>query len=232
MENAQIAKYASMVDQMGVTAGDHVLEIGCGWGGLLEHLAQMNVNATGVSISAEQVAYARDRLANREGVEAVFQDYRDVSGSYDRILSVEMFEAVGVQYWDTFAGCVARSLKRDGVAAMQIITIDEDAFEAYQARPDFVQKHVFPGGMLPTITHLYELFARHGLTITDLHRFGQDYATTLGIWRRRFISNWLAIREQGFDERFFRLWDYYLTYCEAGFRLGRTDVVQIRLEHS
>ena len=190
------------------------------------------MRAKGVSVSAEQVAYATERLADREGVEAMFQDYRDVDGSYDRILSVEMFEAVGEQYWDTFAGRIARLLARDGIAALQVITIDESAFSAYRARPDFIQQYVFPGGMLPTVTHLRELFARHGLEVTDLYRFGQDYATTLKLWRERFIANWQSIRTDGFDERFYRLWEYYLAYCEAGFRVGRTDVVQIRLERS
>ena len=229
---AQQRKLQRLTDMAGVEAGQTVLEIGCGWGGLLEHLANLDVRAKGVSVSAEQVAYATERLADREGVEAMFQDYRDVDGSYDRILSVEMFEAVGEQYWDTFAGRIARLLARDGIAALQVITIDESAFSAYRARPDFIQQYVFPGGMLPTVTHLRELFARHGLEVTDLYRFGQDYATTLKLWRERFIANWQSIRTDGFDERFYRLWEYYLAYCEAGFRVGRTDVVQIRLERS
>lgn len=227
LERAQERKYRRLCDVAETQAGQRVLEIGCGWGGLLEHLANRGVAATGVSVSAQQVAFARARLAHQPDVEAVFQDYRDVSGTYDRILSVEMFEAVGEQYWDTFARHVASRLAPDGIAAMQVITIDEDAFDAYRARPDFIQQYVFPGGMLPTVTHLRALFARHGLRVTDLFRFGEDYATTLGMWRQRFISNWPAIREEGFDERFHRLWDYYLAYCEAGFRLGRTDVVPV-----
>ena len=144
--------------------------------------------------------------------------------------AVEMFEAVGQEYWDTFAERVARLLKPDGMAGLQVITIDEQAFDAYRARPDFIQQYVFPGGMLPTVTHLRELFARHGLRVADLYRFGQDYATTLRMWRERFAANWQSICEEGFDERFFRMWNYYLAYCEAAFRVGRTDVVQLRLE--
>ena len=227
---AQQRKLQRLTDMAGGEAGQTVLEIGCGWGGLLEHLGERGIAAEGVSVSAEQVAFARERVRDYAGVDAAYRDYREVSGSYDRILSVEMFEAVGQEYWDTFAERVARLLKPDGMAGLQVISIDEQAFAAYRARPDFIQQYVFPGGMLPTVTHLRELFARHGLRVADLYRFGQDYATTLRMWRERFAANWQSICEEGFDERFFRMWNYYLAYCEAAFRVGRTDVVQLRLE--
>lgn len=230
LPSAQHRKLERLCAAADVEPGQRVLEIGCGWGGLLEHLGRRGVVAEGVSVSAEQVAFARERLKGHDAVQAHYRDYRDVRGQFDRILSVEMFEAVGERYWDTFAERIAGLLTRNGVAGLQVITIDEPAFDAYRARPDFIQQYVFPGGMLPTVTHLRELFARHGLRVADLYRFGQDYATTLRLWRERFTASWQLIREEGFDERFFRLWNYYLAYCEAGFRVGRTDVVQLRLE--
>ncbi len=230
LQTAQRRKLERLCRTAKVEGGHNVLEIGCGWGGLLEHLGERGIAAEGVSVSAEQVAFARERVRDYAGVDAAYRDYREVSGSYDRILSVEMFEAVGQEYWDTFAERVARLLKPDGMAGLQVISIDEQAFDAYRARPDFIQQYVFPGGMLPTVTHLRELFARHGLRVADLYRFGQDYATTLRMWRERFAANWQSICEEGFDERFFRMWNYYLAYCEAAFRVGRTDVVQLRLE--
>lgn len=229
LESAQRRKLDHLCEAADVRAGHEVLEIGCGWGGLLERLGEEGARATGVSLSREQVAFSRARLAGYSDVEARFQDYRDVEGRFDRIVSVEMFEAVGERYWDNFAERLERLLKPEGMAALQVITIDESAFAAYRSRPDFIQQYVFPGGMLPTTKHLATLFARHGLQVTRLHRFGADYATTLRLWRERFVANWHEIRTLGFDERFYRLWNYYLAYCEAGFRLGRTDVVQLRL---
>ena len=228
---AQQDKYRRLCRTADVSADHHVLEIGCGWGGLLEHLASLGCVATGISVSAEQVAYASARLGISARVHPRLQDYRDVSGTFDRILSIEMFEAVGEAYWDTFAAHLARMLSRDGVAGMQVITIDEAAFDAYRKRPDFIQQHIFPGGMLPTVTHLKEVMSRHGLVVSRLHRFGMDYARTLAHWRERFEAAWPLIAAQGFDARFKRLWMYYLCYCETGFRIGRTDVVQIRIEH-
>ena len=207
-----------------------MLEIGSGWGGLLEHLGNIGCQANGISVSREQVTFASKRLSGVENVSAHFQDYRDVEGQYDRILSIEMFEAVGVEYWDTFAERLATLLTEDGIAAMQIITIDEDAFDTYRRQPDFIQQYVFPGGMLPTFKQINEVLNRQGLRVTDLYRFGQDYAKTLEHWRQRFKAAWPRLQQQGFDDRFYRLWMYYLCYCEAGFNIGRTDVVQIKIE--
>ncbi|HAK50893.1 MAG TPA: SAM-dependent methyltransferase [Gammaproteobacteria bacterium] len=230
LKTSQCAKYTRLCEAAEVNDQHHVLEIGCGWGGLLEHLGSIGCQADGISVSREQVNYASQRLSGDENVSARFQDYRDVEGQYDRILSIEMFEAVGVEYWDTFAKKLATLLTEDGIAAMQIITIDEDAFDTYQRQPDFIQQYVFPGGMLPTVKQINEVLGRQGLRVTDLYRFGQDYATTLEHWRMRFKAAWPRLQQQGFDDRFYRLWMYYLCYCEAGFHIGRTDVVQIKIE--
>jgi cyclopropane-fatty-acyl-phospholipid synthase len=227
---SQHAKYSRLTRVSEVKSNHRVLEIGCGWGGLLEHLSDIGCDATGISISQEQVQSTSDRLASRGNARVRLQDYRDVEGQYDRVLSIEMFEAVGEEYWDTFAQQLSRLLTDDGIAAMQIITIDEDAFDDYRGRPDFIQQYVFPGGMLPSVTHIDNVLAKQGLQITDVYRFGKDYARTMQLWRARFEAAWPVIESQGFDERFRRLWMYYLCYCEAGFQVGRTDVVQIRIE--
>ena len=230
LEKSQRAKYARLCKVAEVNDQHHVLEIGSGWGGLLEHLGNIGCQANGISVSREQVNFASQRLSGVENVSAHFQDYRDVEGQYDRILSIEMFEAVGVEYWDTFAERLATLLTEDGIAAMQIITIDEDAFDTYRRQPDFIQQYVFPGGMLPTFKQINEVLNRQGLRVTDLYRFGQDYAKTLEHWRQRFKAAWPRLQQQGVDDRFYRLWMYYLCYCEAGFNIGRTDVVQIKIE--
>lgn len=230
LEASQHAKYAKLCEIAEVSAKNNILEIGCGWGGLLEHLHNIGCRATGISVSQEQVDFASLRLEEADGVAARFQDYRDIKGRYDRVLSIEMFEAVGTAYWDTFASKLAATLSDDGIAAMQVITIDEQAANDYQRRPDFIQQYVFPGGMLPTVTQINNVLKRHGLCIANLYRFGQDYGRTLKLWREKFEATWPSIRSEKYDDRFYRLWMYYLCYCEAGFSIGRTDVVQIRIE--
>ena len=230
LTKAQTEKYARLCEVSAINRDHRVLEIGCGWGGLLEHLSSEGCRAEGISVSQEQVNFTNQRLKNEDKVSARFQDYRDVEGKYDRIFSVEMFEAVGPQYWDVFAKKVSDLLTQDGVAVMQMITIDEDIFKDYQKRTDFIQQYIFPGGMLPTQKHIKNMFSSQGLKITDLYQFGQDYGQTLRQWQERFIRAWPEIKAQGFDNRFFRQWMYYLCYCEVGFNIGRTNVVQIRLE--
>ena len=201
----------------------------------MQHVIEnTNAQVTGVSISKEQCAYATERIAkidadNRGSI--LFKDYRDLDGRYDRIASIEMFEAVGEKYWPTYAGKLKQLLKPDGVAALQIITIDENRFERYKNSADFIQRYIFPGGMLPSRTALRELMAEHGLRITEEFCFGPDYAETLRRWRTNFDAAWPEISTLGFDERFKRMWHYYLAYCEAGFDHGAIDVVQIRVEH-
>ena len=235
LANAQARKYARLADMAGIRPGDRVLEIGCGWGGFMEYIARRGADVTGVSISREQCRYTDDRLAHAglaDRARVKFSDYRDLNGRFDRIVSIEMFEAVGETYWDTYAAQLGALLRPGGVAALQVITIDESRFDGYRKTPDFIQKFIFPGGMLPSKTALEETFGRAGLSVTDRTAFGPDYAQTIRHWRDGFDSAWGEIRKLGFDDRFRRLWHFYLAYCEAGFRSGATDVVQIRLEHT
>ncbi|MAV24541.1 MAG: SAM-dependent methyltransferase [Gammaproteobacteria bacterium] len=232
LEVAQRRKYDHLCQLADVEAGHEVLEIGCGWGGLLEALDDHGCSAKGISISREQVDYASQRLADRPSVSPVLQDYRDETGSYDRVLSIEMFEAVGMEYWDTFAANMSRLLAPGGVAGMQVITMAESGFDSYMRNPDFIQRYIFPGGMLPTVTHLTELMNRHEMKVSKVVRFGKDYARTLDMWRDQFNRQWEDIQQHGFDERFRRMWNYYLCYCITGFMQGITDVVQIRIEKS
>ena len=187
----------------------------------------------GVTLSAEQHAYATDRM-RREGVsdkvEIRLQDYRDVRGTFDAIASIEMFEAVGKRYWTTFFNTVRDRLRAGGKAGLQIITIMEDSFEDYRDHPDFIQKYIFPGGMLPTRTHLRDLSTQAGIELAADEGYGQDYARTLAEWRERFAEAWPEIATLGFDDRFKRMWSYYLAYCEGGFRIGNIDVRQVVLQ--
>ena len=208
-----------------------MLEIGCGWGGFAEFAArEVGCRVTGLTISREQLDYARERIHKAglsEKVELKFQDYRDETGQYDRIASIEMFEAVGEKYWPTFFSKVKECLKPGGTAGLQIITIEEEGFKLYRRRPDFIQRYVFPGGMLPTPTILKNLGAEHGLSFLRERVFPQDYARTLAEWRGRFVQSWEKIVPLGFDERFRKLWEFYLHYCEAGFRAEYIDVRQV-----
>lgn len=231
LESAQTAKYRALARDTGIGPNDRVLEIGCGWGGFAEYAArEIGCHVTGLTISKEQYAFARDRIAKAglsEKVDIKLQDYRDETGKYDRIASIEMFEAVGEKYWPTFFGKVKSSLREGGTAGLQIITINESAYKTYRARPDFIQRYVFPGGMLPTPAILKSLGAEHGMTYLKDRIFPQDYARTLAEWRQRFWSSWDKIVPLGFDERFKRLWEFYLYYCEAGFRAEYIDVRQV-----
>jgi cyclopropane-fatty-acyl-phospholipid synthase len=231
LESAQAAKYRALAQDTGIGPDDHVLEIGCGWGGFAEFAArEIGCKVTGLTISREQHDYAKERIAKAglsEKVEIKFQDYRDENGTYDRIASIEMFEAVGEKYWPVFFGKVKDCLRAGGTAGMQIITIKENAFEKYRARPDFIQRYVFPGGMLPTPELLKRLGADHGLTFARERVFAQDYARTLADWRERFWGSWDKIVPLGFDDRFRKLWEFYLHYCEAGFRAEYIDVRQV-----
>jgi cyclopropane-fatty-acyl-phospholipid synthase len=233
LESAQRAKYRALAEHLELKAGDHVLEIGCGWGGFAEFAAtEYGVRVTGITISDAQLSYARDRMAAAglsDRVEIRSQDYRDVQGQFDKVASIEMFEAVGEKYWPAYFAKIAAVLKPGGRAALQIITIKDDLFEHYRNRSDFIQRYVFPGGMLASIPRLREETAKAGLAWRKAEAFGLSYADTLAEWARRFTGRWDDIKALGFDERFKRLWLFYLGYCEAGFRSGRTDVVQLEL---
>jgi cyclopropane-fatty-acyl-phospholipid synthase len=231
LESAQAAKYRALAHDTGIGPNDHVLEIGCGWGGFAEFAArEIGCKVTGLTISQKQHDFARERIARAglsEKVDIKLQDYRDEQGRYDRIASIEMFEAVGEKWWPTFFGKVKDCLNPGGTAGLQIITINEEAFPLYRKRPDFIQRYVFPGGMLPTPELLKSLGADQGLAYLRERVFAQDYARTLAEWRQRFLESWEKLMPLGFDERFRRLWEFYLHYCEAGFRAEYIDVRQV-----
>lgn len=231
LAEAQKNKYRALAKSMHLGPDHHVLEIGCGWGGFAEFASkEVGARVTGITISPEQFAFARKRLFEQglsERAEIKLQDYRDTHGRYDRVASIEMFEAVGEQYWPAYFQKVRDVLKPDGRGGLQIITISDTYFDVYRRSVDFIQKYVFPGGMLPSPTVLRQQIERAGLKWGGEERFGSDYAVTLAAWRERFTHAWDDIRTLGFDERFKRLWMYYLSYCEAGFRAGSIDVTQV-----
>jgi len=233
MADAQIAKYERVLQILQPRPGQAILELGCGWGGFAEYAAaSRGVNITGVTLSTEQLAFARERIA-KAGlaplVDLQLIDYRDVPGSYDYIVSIEMFEAVGERFWPTYFQTVHDRLKPGGRALIQTITIAEDAFERYRATSDFIREYIFPGGMLVPIPRFVAGAARAGLTAGEPFCFGLDYAETLRRWLGSVNQQASAIKALGFDDKFLQLWRFYLCYCEAGFRAGRTDVMQIEL---
>ncbi len=231
LEDAQIEKFKALAKRIELRAGQNLLEVGCGWGGFAEFAAgEIGCHVTGLTISREQYEFARGRIFKaglNEKVDIRFQDYREETGSYDRIASIEMFEAVGERFWPVYFSKLHDCLKLGGLAGLQIITIQDRFFEIYRRSPDFIQRYIFPGGMLPTPPILYDLGSRFGLTLIGEHVFAHDYARTLAEWRRRFHLAWPDIRKLGFDDRFKRTWDYYLYYCEAGFRSENIDVRQL-----
>ncbi len=231
LERAQEQKYASMVDQMGAVPGDHVLEIGCGWGGFAEYAArERGLQVTGLTISQAQHDYARDRI-HRAGltdrVKIKLCDYRDERGSYDGIASIEMFEAVGERYWPTYFDVVRARLKPGANATFQIITLQEKRWEIYRRGVDFIQKHIFPGGMLPSKTALSAEITRAGLRLKHSIAFGDSYSRTLRRWHEVFNARWDEVAGMGFDDRFRRMWNFYLTSCAGSFEGRNCDVVQI-----
>ena len=230
LESAQSAKYRALMRDIGAKPGDHILEIGCGWGGFAEFAAREGCKVTGLTISREQLDFAAARMAKAglsDLVEIKFEDYRDERGVYDHIVSIEMFEAVGEKHWPTYFNTLKNRLKPGGRAGIQVITINEAAFEPYKKRPDFIQAYVFPGGMLPTPQKLRALGAVESLSMLKERVFAKDYARTLAEWRLRFRDAWPVVSKLGFDERFKRLWEFYLYYCEAGFRSEYIDVRQV-----
>lgn len=234
LEAAQEEKYRRLAEMMDLAPGKRVVEVGCGWGGFAEFAArEYGAHVTGLTISAEQLAYGQERIKKaglEDKVDLIFCDYREHEGrDYDALVSIEMFEAVGEKHWQTYFDQVERFLKPGGKAALQIITIDEEHFDSYRASPDYIQKYIFPGGMLPTPTHLRDLSAGVGLTVEAMNAYREDYARTLDTWLVNFRETWDKIQPMGFDERFKRMWEYYLHYCASGFMAGTIDVKQIGL---
>lgn len=231
LSTAQANKYQSLANSMELGPGHSLLEIGCGWGGFAEYAAgEIGCNVTALTISREQLEFAQRRICENglnEKVDVRYQDYRDVDEKFDRVASIEMFEAVGEQYWPTYFEKIRSALKPGGRAGLQIITIDDNSFDEYRRSVDFIQRYIFPGGMLPSPATLKRLVTDAGLAWRDSTEFGLDYAETLSRWRERFHRAWPEIKELGFDERFRRMWEYYLAYCEAGFRSRNVDVTQL-----
>jgi cyclopropane-fatty-acyl-phospholipid synthase len=235
LHEAQQAKYQRLLGELQVDAGARILEIGCGWGGFAETAARAGATVTGLTLSTEQLAYAQQRMQDAglaQLADLRLQDYRDSTGQFDAIASIEMFEAVGESYWPSYFACLKRSLKAGGRACIQSITIDDTLFARYRKSTDFIQQYVFPGGMLPSPSVFREHAERAGLRVVKQFAFGQDYARTLREWREMFRARLPEVRAQGFDERFVRTWDFYLCYCEAAFANANTDVIQFTLEHA
>lgn len=234
MEAAQWAKVRRALTECGVKAGDRVLEIGCGWGALAECSARdFGATVTGVTLSSEQLRWAQRRLADA-GLpgDLRYQDYRDIGdGPFDAIASIEMFEAVGREYWPDFFGTVKSKLKPGGKACIQSIVIRDNLFDRYVKSTDFIQQYIFPGGLLPSPSEFHKAAARSGLRVVNELDFGLDYAETLRRWRERFLSQDARVRQLGFDTRFIRIWEFYLSYCEAAFATRNTSVMQFTLEH-
>jgi len=233
LTEAQYNKYRLICEKLALAPGQRLLEIGCGWGGFAAFVArEFGAKVTAITVSKEQLAFARARI-QREGladnVEARFIDYRDLSGTFDRIASIEMFEAVGEKYWPAFFDKVRENLAPGGRAALQVITIADTWFERYRRGVDFIQRYIFPGGMLPSATALERETKRAGLILERQEFFGAHYARTLALWNQRFQTSWDEIAPLGFDARFKRMWEFYLAYCEAGFRARTIDVTQVAL---
>ena len=230
---AQQNKYNKISKIANLEKRSKVLEIGCGWGGFAEFAAKnYNSLVTAITISKEQFEFTKKRIEKNElnkSIDVKLIDYRKIKGSFDRIISIEMIEAVGERYWPIYFNQIKKLLKPNGNAAIQVITIDDKYFDDYKKFPDFIQKYIFPGGMLPSISALEKPIQQSGLKIDKIDSFGKDYASTLSIWSKQFNSAWPKISKLGFDNRFHRMWNLYFSYCEGGFNSGSIDVKQIKL---
>jgi len=226
LEAAQNRKLTRLVENLDIEGGERVLEIGCGWGAVAERLSAVHgCHVTGLTLSQRQLDYAQDRLDNLGlASDMRLQDYRDCEGTFDRIVSIEMIEAVGEKYWSHYFELLRQRLKEGGRAVIQAITIEDQRFETYRFETDFIQRYIFPGGMLPSRAAMEREINSAGLKLIGVETFGDSYAKTLVDWRTRFEASWGRIEGMGFDQRFRRMWDYYLCYCEAGFRAGTIDV--------
>ena len=234
LEAAQLRKVDAILDEAAVTAGSRVLEIGTGWGTLAIRAAQRGAQVTTLTISREQAGLAQQRVEAAgvaDRVEIALRDYRDQTGEFDAVVSVEMIEAVGEKYWPAYFSAIDSLLAPGGRAAIQAILLDHDRMVATRDTYTWIHKYIFPGGMLPSVRAIHETVDAHtGLRVTEVAPMGRHYAHTLRLWRERFLASWPTVQSLGFDERFRRMWEFYLAYCEAGFRTGYLDVAQIRLE--
>ena len=235
LEKAQINKYKKLVELIKPKSGNKILEIGCGWGGFAEYVGKNHdVKLDCITISKKQFEYASNRIFKNglnEKINIQFMDYRDVKQKYNSIASIEMIEAVGQNYLENYFKTIKTNLIRDGIAAIQAITIDDNLFDRYKTKEDFIQKYIFPGGFLPSKKKLYDLSQNNGLAINQYNSYGLHYSNTLKIWRDEFFKKWEEISKQGFDNKFKRMWHFYLSYCEAGFKSKNIDLIQFSLQN-
>ena len=235
LEQAQKNKFDKLINLLNIRDGNKVLEIGCGWGGFAEYLAKKhNVSIDCITISKNQFEFTKKRIfdANLNNkVNVKFLDYRDLKEKYDNIVSIEMIEAVGEKYLDQYFGTIKNSLNQNGTAAIQGIIIKEDLFERYRGNEDFIQKYIFPGGFLPSLNFMEHLIIKNELNIEKINTYSDDYAKTLDIWRKNFFNAWEKIKIQGFDDYFKRMWEFYLSYCEAGFKSKNINLIQFSMSN-
>ena len=235
LEQAQQNKYQKLIDLLEVKDGDKVLEIGCGWGGFSEYFAKnYNVTIDCITISKKQFEFTKNRINNaglNNKVNVMFLDYRDLKEKYDRIASIEMIEAVGEKYLNKYFETIKKSLNKNGSAAIQGITIRDELFERYRSSEDFIQKYIFPGGFLPSLSFMKSLIKKNNLNLLKVNSYSNDYAKTLAIWRENFLKVWGNIAPLGFDETFKRMWEFYLSYCEAGFKSKNIDLIQFSMSN-
>ena len=235
LEKAQKNKYQKLIDLLEVKDGNKVLEIGCGWGGFSEYLAKnYNVTIDCITISKKQFEFTKNRINDaglNNKVNVMFLDYRDLNEKYDRIASIEMIEAVGEKYLDKYFETIKRSLNVNGAAAIQGITIRDDLFERYRSSEDFIQKYIFPGGFLPSRDFMKSLIKKNNLNLLKINSYPDDYAKTLATWRENFLKVWSNIAPLGFDETFKKMWEFYLSYCEAGFKSKNIDLIQFSMSN-
>ena len=236
LEIAQKNKYQKLIDLLNVKDGNKVLEIGCGWGGFSEYLAKnYNVSIDCITISKKQFEFTKKRISDaglNNKVNVLFLDYRDLQDKYDKIVSIEMIEAVGENYLGKYFETIKKSLNKDGSAALQGITIRDDLFDRYKRSEDFIQKYIFPGGFLPSVNLMKTLIKRNNLNLTKVNAYPDDYAKTLAVWRVNFFKAWSNITPLGFDEKFKRMWEFYLSYCEAGFKSKNINLIQISMSNN
>ena len=235
LSDAQNNKYQKLINLIQPNDGDKVLEIGCGWGGFAEYLGKnYQVKLDCITISKKQFEFAKERIHNcglNEKVNIEIKDYRDLKGKYNSIASIEMIEAVGQNYLESYFKTIKNNLSDGGKAAIQAITIDDSLFDRYKNKQDFIQKYIFPGGFLPNKNTINELVSNNGLTVNSYISYADHYADTLGIWRNEFNKKWHLIKKQGFDLTFKRMWEFYLSYCEAGFKSKNIDLIQFSLQN-
>ncbi len=235
LSDAQNNKYQKMIDLIRPNNGDRVLEIGCGWGGFAEYLGKKyDVKLDCITISKKQFEYAKERIYKcglNEKVNIEIKDYRDLKNKYNSIASIEMIEAVGQNYLESYFQTIKKNLSTNGRAAIQAITIDDDLFERYKTKQDFIQKYIFPGGFLPSKNSLNKYVSENGLTIKSYDSYADHYANTLSIWKNKFNTKWDLIKNQGFDLTFKRMWEFYLSYCEAGFKSKNIDLIQFSIQN-